>query len=215
MKAEKKGIEFPLGISHETHKWWKTATADEVENMVNAGADVNARDENGKTPLFYAALYNPHPEVIALMVRHGADVNARNEAGDTPLHWAAEYNPKPDVTEALVAAGADVNARGYDRKTPLHGALYGTRFYNPGPEVIKLLVGLGAGLNVRDEAGLTPLELAEAKGAGPAIIEALMPASSDQGTGISADSLLRQGVASLRERQGVSESVEPVAPGLH
>ena len=41
----------------------------------------------------------------------------------------------------------------------------------------------------------------------------------DQGTGISADSLLRQGVASLRERQGVSESAEdragPVAPGLH
>ena len=47
--------------------------------------------------------------------------------------------------------------------------------------------------------------------------------SDDQGTGITADSLLRQGVASLREKQGVSEnaeesaeeSAEPVGPGQH
>ncbi len=47
-------------------------------------------DEDGLTPLHYAARYS-HLQVVKLLVERGADVNARAEDGITPLHFAARY----------------------------------------------------------------------------------------------------------------------------
>ena len=50
--------------------------------------DVNAKNEDGQTPLHFAARRG-HTETVKYLVEKGADVNAKNKYGQTPLHYAA------------------------------------------------------------------------------------------------------------------------------
>ena len=50
-----------------------------VTALVKAGADVNARNEDGVTPLHFAAASGTTPAVVAALVKAGADVNVRKE----------------------------------------------------------------------------------------------------------------------------------------
>ena len=75
--------------------------------LVDAGADVNARDDRGRTPLHTVVDSRRRglgDSLVAVLVEAGADVNARTETGVTPLHRALNY---PDVVTALIEAGAD------------------------------------------------------------------------------------------------------------
>ena len=58
-----------------------------VKELLESGADVNARDESGRTPLHWPA-YRGHLEVVRLLCEHGADVNAADNDGRTPLRLA-------------------------------------------------------------------------------------------------------------------------------
>ena len=94
--------------------------------LLDAGADVNARESNGISPLVMA-ITNRHTPVAALLLARGADPNAADWWGRTPL-WSAvdmrnldvdsrtfengvERGPVLELIEALIAKGADVNAR--------------------------------------------------------------------------------------------------------
>ena len=88
-------------------------TVVDVEGELNAGADVNARSEEGMTPLIYAAAFNKDARVTQTLIAAGADVNARGPAGMSPLMWAAQNNTSPDVVKALIAAGADASIRDF------------------------------------------------------------------------------------------------------
>lgn len=55
--------------------------------MIDLGADLNARDNNGDTPLFMAAYGNKNPEVIKALLEYGADVNIRDDSGKTALEY--------------------------------------------------------------------------------------------------------------------------------
>ncbi len=78
-----------------------------VRRLLDDGADVNARDAAGNTPLILAAFY-AGPECVELLLERGADVNAANKAGVTPLIRAAT---DPEKTRLLVDAGANVRVR--------------------------------------------------------------------------------------------------------
>lgn len=55
-----------------------------VKGLLDSGADVDARDNRGNTPLIEAAFFK-YPDLVQLLLSKGADINARNHAGDTAL----------------------------------------------------------------------------------------------------------------------------------
>jgi hypothetical protein len=85
-----------------------------VRELLRKGANVNARDENGTTPLHWAAFLG-HVDVVRLLLERGAEVNARSKGGWTPLHYAADA----DIVRLLLEHGADPSIRNRDGRTPL------------------------------------------------------------------------------------------------
>ena len=80
---------------------------------------MNAKDENGVTPLHWTKT----EEIAELLIAKGADVNAKDDwSGSTPLHRAATFGYK-EIAELLIAKGADVNARTGSGETPLDLAI--------------------------------------------------------------------------------------------
>ena len=70
-----------------------------VEYHLDAGTDVNAKNEGGWTPLCYA-VDKGHKEVVELLIVKGADVNAKTRSGFTPLDVAIGRK-HPETAELL------------------------------------------------------------------------------------------------------------------
>ena len=89
------------------------------------GADVNFKDQYGRTPIFEIARKDGD---VALLIELGADVNAVSPDGCTPLHIAAARGCKKAV-RTLIKAGTKIDAQtkdydGYGHFTPLEKVLY-------------------------------------------------------------------------------------------
>ncbi len=134
---------------------WQSFSAADMQTMINAGADVHAKNFLGGTPLHIAAGIGK-AEVISVLVKAGADVHAKNNYGWTPLHSAA-LEGQPEVISVLVQAGTDVNAKDNEGWTPLHFAAH-----SGNAEVIPVLVQVGAYVNATNKDGDTPLDWAKA-----------------------------------------------------
>ena len=99
---------------------WKGDLAG-VQRELKKGADVNAKDYLGRTPLHHAARWG-HKKVAELLISEGADVDAMDDDGWTPLHYAAVFGRK-EIAELLIDNGADVNAKRSDGSTSLDWAI--------------------------------------------------------------------------------------------
>jgi ankyrin repeat protein len=94
--------------SSSIHEAAREGNLNTVIQQLNTGADVNHANENGDTPLTYAAFMG-HLEIVDLLIEKGAQVNAKGLAGWTPLHLATQRGHKK-ITELLIEKGADINA---------------------------------------------------------------------------------------------------------
>ena len=75
-----------------------------IKLLLKQGADVNAKDEDGCTPL-HRASNKGFPEIVKLLIKNGADVNATDKDW-TPLHQAALWD-RIDIVKVLIENGAD------------------------------------------------------------------------------------------------------------
>ena len=113
-----------VGCGESPKDIWEAAkqgNLEAVKQHLADGADVNAKDKYGLTPLHHAA-WQGRNEIVELLIANGADVNAKDVDGGTPLHYAA-WQGRNEIVELLIAKGADVNAKDDVGKTPLDWAI--------------------------------------------------------------------------------------------
>lgn len=91
---------------------WSAARANDLQELArqrSAGADLNARDQRGHSPLTLAA-YAGQREATAWLLAHGADPNSADLNGNTVL-MAVSWKGELELVQQLLAAGADPTLR--------------------------------------------------------------------------------------------------------
>lgn len=142
-------------INDEFIEQSKDGNIGEMRKLLDKGADVNARDEDGKTALHHANFYYRSPLIMFMLLDRGADVNAKDENGWTPLLWASYWGTTNQV-EILLENGADVNAKTSEGSTALHWASYWVKI-----ETVELLLKKGADVNAINSNGVNAADFAE------------------------------------------------------
>ena len=124
-----------------------------VQEVLDLGADVHARNKRGWTALEFAAR-NGKPEVVRLLAKHGAKIADRDDDGWSPIERAILMG-EFDCVKALVELGCDVNETDSNKISPLWLAARHGRSV-----IARYLIGRGADVTAVDDSGFTPFHIA-------------------------------------------------------
>lgn len=124
-------------------------TAETVKTLIDAGADVNARNSFDATALVWAAADFAK---VSMLVEKGADVNSRTKLGRTPLMVASSCDGCSEIVRYLLTKGANAKAADGRGKTVLQIAAES----GDGASV-RLLLAAGADASAQDQGGGTAL----------------------------------------------------------
>lgn len=128
-----------------------------VQVLIDAGADVNARNNYGAfTPGDLSAVFSSsnHQDPVSLLTVHGVDTSDMKN-GYTPLDLCLFASRHKEIMELLIAKGADVNAQAASGATPLYFAVLRDQ-----PDDVKFLIEKGANVNLPNAYGGTILDAA-------------------------------------------------------
>jgi ankyrin repeat protein len=142
-----------LGLRGQTllHDAAMAGEAELAAVLVRAGADPDAKEAEGHTPLYRAST----GEVVRVLLAAGASVDVTSgPTRGTALHQASRRGYF-SVAQALLDHGATVDACDAKGQTPLRRAVNCRQI-----EIVRLLVRRGADPHAVDSRGVTPLEVA-------------------------------------------------------
>ncbi|KAN0142126.1 Ankyrin repeat-containing domain protein [Lactarius tabidus] len=140
-----------------------------LQVFVDHGANANAENDKGKTPLHLVSQgdYDSQENgvvVARLLLQRGVDVHAHDKDHDTPLHSAA-FKGVLEIAGVLLDHGANVNAENKQGRTPLHQVAQGTYdSQERGVSVARLLVERGVDVHSKDKDHDTALHAAAFSG---------------------------------------------------
>ncbi len=169
-----------------------------MQELIQAGANVNTPDSQKITPLMWAAGYQSL-EMVKILLKAGADVNALSQGINPPLMIASSYNNK-EIVEELLKYGADIHLKNSDGETALFAAstlgfqinlaqYLAEEGKDPEPlpqdaaakhaEIAKLLIQRGANVNETNKDNKTPLLWAVTFPNHAPIVKVLLDAGAD------------------------------------
>ena len=140
--------------------------------LIDSGANLNIKDNEGDTPLICAVIASRNDEtdvvtdldVVRALLAKGADPDIQNEDGETALHLAASCAHDAKLAQFLIDFGADPNIKNDDGDTPLICAVIASRNDETDVmtdlDVVRDLLDKGADPNIQNKDGDTALHLA-------------------------------------------------------
>ena len=139
------GILFEIAV-----KFNKKNAEENIDVLLNAGANIDAKDSSGNTAL-HNACSTRSKDFVSFLLGQYADVNAVNNKGQSVLEVAVQAN-RLDLVELLIDAGADLHRQNQNGDTVLHQAC------QKGDErLINLLLQKGALLYLDNLDFISPL----------------------------------------------------------
>lgn len=133
-----------------------------VEKLIAAGAEIESRHRDGRTPLLIATKSN-RIEAARALIAAGADVNAVDDIGDSAYLYAGAEG-LVEILELTLANGADLAATNRFGGTALIPAAEKGH-----PEAVRMLIAAGVAVDHINNLGWTALQEAVVLGDGGAV----------------------------------------------
>ncbi|XDD51168.1 ankyrin repeat domain-containing protein [Leptospira sp. WS92.C1] len=156
------------------HKTTSKSKTEIAELLIQKGANVNATDGKGRTPLMKTFFQS----MVKFLLEKGADINLKDEKDWTAvLHQTSYGTTNLEVIESLVAKGAAIQVQGKDGVTPLMLACK-----NDNTQLIDFYIQKGLDVNAKDGTGKTVLMYAAEGPSKPDLIQMLLKKGANKAT---------------------------------
>ncbi len=129
-----------------------------VRYLLSEGADINAQDLDGDTPLHWVT-YKPKPAVAEILIKNGADLNIKNRNRRTPIFVAVRDVRNIELVRLFLSNNANLNI------TDIEGwNLLKTAVFFGLTEMVDIFIAGGIDIPVNGEEGKEMLHIAAGKG---------------------------------------------------
>ncbi len=143
--AQRVAVDTPEGDGATALHWAVYRdSADSVDLLIGAGANVNAANDLGATPLWLAS-QNASVAIVRRLLQAGASPNLALASGETPLMVASRAG-SAEIAELLLGKGARLNVRGVRGQTALMWAVAQRH-----PAVVRVLLAHGADIHAKSD----------------------------------------------------------------
>ncbi|KAL4970640.1 ankyrin repeat-containing domain protein [Aspergillus stella-maris] len=154
------GLLLKLGADVNSRDLWEQGplfhaqTSEDVDLLLDNGAELEATNNKGHTPLAYAVSQGRDLMMINRLIDRGANIESRDHWGRTPL--ANLFFHKRGMVQTLLDRGANIESKDNDGRTPLFHAI--------DPTDAMILLDSGANMEAKDDEGMGPLSYAASHG---------------------------------------------------
>lgn len=131
----------------------KTGRIDDVKHYLAAGAEINATDNYGSTPLTEASCHD-HEHILEFLLKQGADPDIVDGSDWTAMTYACYYRRNLKIMRMLLDAGADINLKNIHGDTIISNICRDARNKK---RVVATLLSFGADPNIVSEDSETAL----------------------------------------------------------